>query len=184
MLDAMQSAMSMTALAATLAVAAWSDWRRWRVSNGLLGCSALVALGLSLIAPAGSDFGTCLLGGLTGLALFMPHYLMRGMAAGDVKLLGVVGMYTGPVLTFQIALASALVGGIWALVVLLKRRRDALSLPSSDRKAAGSSHRKMLALQHLTDEPLSTDGAARLQAIPYGVVMAIGTAIVLLIVRP
>lgn len=180
----MQSAVGLSALAATLAVAAWSDWRRWHVSNGLLGCSAVVALGLSVITPAGPDLGTCLLGGLTGLALFMPHYVMRGMAAGDVKLLGVVGMYTGPVLAFQIALASALVGGIWALVVLLRRRRDALSLPSSDQKPAGSSRRKMLALQHLTDEPLSTDGTARLHAIPYGVVMAIGTVIVLLIGRP
>lgn len=180
----MQSAMGMTALAATLAVAAWSDWRRWRVSNSLLGCSALVALALSLMTRAGPDLGTCLLGGLTGLALFMPHYLMRGMAAGDVKLLGVVGMYTGPMIAFQIALVSALVGGVWALVVLLRRRRDALSLPPSDRKRAEHSSKKMLALQHLTDEPLSTDGAARLQAIPYGVVMAIGTLIVFLVVRP
>ncbi len=150
----------------TLAIAAWSDWTRWRVPNVLLGVSAATALVLAVFSPLGIGFGDCLLGGLTGLALFLPHYLMRGMAAGDVKLLGVVGMYTGPWMVLEIALVTALVGGLWAAVVLVLRRRASASPAQPELGIAGM--------------PQRATGARRYQAIPYGVAMAIGTLLVMI----
>lgn len=167
MIEPTQFSTGMAALVVTLAIAAWSDWTSWRLPNRLLGASAAVALLLAVVMPFGIGAGDCLLGGLAGLALFMPHYLLRGMAAGDVKLLGVVGMYTGPGMVLEIALATALVGGVWAIVLLVLRRK------------ARSSEAQQTKLQ-LAGLPQRAAAFRRYQAIPYGVAMAIGTLFVMI----
>lgn len=178
MFESTQSGIGLAAMACTLAFAAWGDWKRWRISNALLASSALTALCLATLISPGIGVSGCLLGGLTGIALFLPHYLMRGMAAGDVKLLGVIGMYAGPQMTVEIALVSALVGGLWACVVIARRKMSALAPADADRGSVQQDRRRQAALQHYSGEPLIAKEPGRLQAIPYGVVMAIGTAIV------
>ncbi len=151
----------------TLAIAAWSDGTRWRVPNLLLAASAALALALSVFSSSGVGVTDGLLGGLTGLALFLPHYLMRGMAAGDVKLLAVVGMYSGPWMVLEIALATMLVGGVWAVVLLfLRKRANSAQAPQPRLQVAGL--------------PRRAETLPRYQAIPYGVAMAIGTLIVMI----
>ena len=46
-----------------------------------------------------------LVGGLVGGMVFLPLYLLRGMAAGDVKLMAVIGLYAGAALTLDIDLS-------------------------------------------------------------------------------
>jgi prepilin peptidase CpaA len=59
------------------------------------------------------------LGGLAlGIAIFFILYLMGGMGAGDAKLMGAVGAIIGPKGVLLAALLSAIVGGVYALVVL------------------------------------------------------------------
>lgn len=56
------------------------------------------------------------LGGLAvGFLLLLPLYLMRGMAAGDVKLLMTAGVYLGPEDTLLAGLLSLIIGGTVAL---------------------------------------------------------------------
>ncbi|MFP3644386.1 prepilin peptidase [Paraburkholderia sp. SIMBA_054] len=110
-----------------------------------------------------------LMGAACGFALLLPFYLMRGMAAGDVKLLMLIGAWVGPEMTFYIALATFLAGGIWSIGIVLYRRRT----------------RQMLAnLAHLTGawqdstrEPASIDRmpVESVGALPYGVAIAAGT---------
>jgi len=57
--------------------------------------------------------GVCL-----GIALLILPYLFGGMGAGDVKLLGAVGGVLGPKGVFVAFLFTAIVGGIYALVLL------------------------------------------------------------------
>jgi prepilin peptidase CpaA len=52
-----------------------------------------------------------------GVMLFLPLFLLRGMGAGDVKLLGAVGAGLGPVGVLYAGLYSVLAGGLLALVV-------------------------------------------------------------------
>jgi len=51
-----------------------------------------------------------------GMGLFIILYLMGGMGAGDVKLIGAVGSMLGPYMVLTAVLCTALIGGICALV--------------------------------------------------------------------
>ena len=60
------------------------------------------------------------LGGLAlGMGIFFILYMMGGMGAGDVKLMGAVGAIVGSKGILLTALFSAIVGGVYALIVLL-----------------------------------------------------------------
>ncbi|MHB1125753.1 MAG: A24 family peptidase [Bacillota bacterium] len=62
-----------------------------------------------------------------GLAILLLPFLLGGMGAGDVKLLGTIGALQGPGFVVFVALGMALTGGLMALVVLIKRRQLGLA---------------------------------------------------------
>jgi prepilin peptidase CpaA len=53
-----------------------------------------------------------------GLAVLIIPYLMGGMGAGDIKLMGVVGGFLGPKEVFMAFIFTGIIGGIYALVIL------------------------------------------------------------------
>jgi prepilin peptidase CpaA len=61
-------------------------------------------------------------GWATGIALFLPMFLLRGMGAGDVKLLGAAGAWLGPAGALWTALFAVLAGGVLALIVGARHR--------------------------------------------------------------
>ena len=169
------AALSFLTTAAVLITVGWaalSDWHYWRIPNQLLAASTAAALMLAIFAADGITLRECLLGGLTGLAVFMPFYLMGGMGAGDVKLLGVVGLHMGWQATLHVALISALVGGVWAILLLFTRSQYGTWISHFAERG------------HLPDrlpEPrLNNHSRATL---PYGVVLAIGTTLVLITIE-
>jgi prepilin peptidase CpaA len=115
-----------------LLAAAVIDVRSRRIPNWLVGSGVISALALHLLAPFGTGLfafwwgspgvSQSLLGLLTGLALFMPLYLLRAVGAGDVKLLAMVGAWLGPQLLLGATLLSVLAGGVMAIVVMLASR--------------------------------------------------------------
>jgi len=58
-------------------------------------------------------------GWVVGVGLFLPFFLLGGMGAGDVKLLGAFGAWLGPLGALWTALFGALAGGVLALAVTL-----------------------------------------------------------------
>lgn len=104
--------------------AAVTDLAIRKIPNLFLLLAWCAALGLRLCdaAPA-SGIGTALGGALVGFALFLPLYVMRGMAAGDVKLMATVGLFLGPAATAQACILTWCVGGAMALVMILFTRR-------------------------------------------------------------
>lgn len=163
------------ALMITVLIAAWTDLKRLSIPNQLLAPSAATALMLSTFLPGAQGLSASLLGGVTGLLIFMPLYLLKGMAAGDLKLMAVIGLYTGTALTLDIALLTALLGGAW-IVVLFKRE-----MYSSD----GSPSRWGICLRHRSTRLLRklNDGNTKNKSllIPYGAVIATGTLSALMI---
>jgi prepilin peptidase CpaA len=88
----------------------------------LLAWCAVVGLHLADTAPV-SALGTAFGGALVGFAFFLPLYVVRGMAAGDVKLMATVGLFLGPSDTAQACILTWCAGGVMALVMILFTRR-------------------------------------------------------------
>jgi prepilin peptidase CpaA len=60
-------------------------------------------------------------GVLLGTGLLLPVFLVGGMGAGDAKLMGVVGAALGMQGVFTAFLFTAIIGGLYALVLILFR---------------------------------------------------------------
>ena len=118
-----------TLLLLMVSIAAVNDMATRRIPNRLLLAGlggALLLHGLS--AEPGVALLSALGGMLLGLAIFLPFYLVRGMAAGDVKMMAVIGFFTGPAEAFQIVVFTWCAGGVMALFLVLLRSRLRLAL--------------------------------------------------------
>jgi prepilin peptidase CpaA len=109
-----------------------------------------------------------------GLLMFLPLYIVRAMAAGDVKLMATVGAFCGPLLTFQIGLATYCCGGLLAFVIVLwrgKTRTAALNVSALLRPM----------LLRMTGVPLVAEPmpAPSVGGMPYALAIALGTFLML-----
>jgi prepilin peptidase CpaA len=103
----------------TGAAACVSDLRTRRLPNVLTFGSALAAFAFFLAAGGLPSLGWSVAGWLVGCAVFLPVFLVRGMGAGDVKLLAALGAWLGPVMVLWTAAFGAIAGGVIAVGVLL-----------------------------------------------------------------
>jgi prepilin peptidase CpaA len=108
-------------LTALLVVAALSDLRSQRIPNWLTYPGIIIAIVYYSMTNGLDGFLFGLEGLGLGIGILLLPYVMGGMGAGDVKLLGAVGAMLGPRGVFVAFIFSALVGGIYALVVLMGR---------------------------------------------------------------
>jgi len=156
-----------------VSIAAINDLATRRIPNRLLLAGLAGGLVLHLLSAAPGAALLSALGGMgVGLAMFLPFYLARGMAAGDVKLMAVIGFFSGPGETFAIAVLTWCLGGVMAVfLILLRRGRLRLALANIGNMMTGAM--------------TSGAGTWRLDkqqsagAMPYGVAMALGTIAVL-----
>lgn len=63
--------------------------------------------------------GLSIAGLVVGSTVFLPFYLLKGMGAGDIKLMGAVGALVGLKGVIPAIVFTALAGGIYALVFIL-----------------------------------------------------------------
>ena len=100
-----------------LALACISDLRTRRIPNVLTLSAAGGALLFHVATGGWSAAGWSLAGLFVGALLFFPMFALRGMGAGDVKLLAALGAWLGPGQVAAVALATSLAGGAIAIVV-------------------------------------------------------------------
>jgi prepilin peptidase CpaA len=105
-------------LSAILVVAAVQDLRFQKIPNLLT--YPTMAIGLACHGmTSGLDGLLFSAGGLAlGIGIFILPYFMGGMGAGDAKLMGAAGAVLGLKGVFIAFLLTAIVGGIYALIVL------------------------------------------------------------------
>jgi prepilin peptidase CpaA len=82
-----------------------------------------MVLGLALNGLEGGAAGMLFsLKGLgVGLGIFFLPFLLGGIGAGDVKLLGTIGAIKGPLFVLWTGLGTGVAGGIIALIILIRR---------------------------------------------------------------
>ncbi len=97
------------------------DVRTSRLPNTLTFGAALAAFCFALIHGGFAGLGWSVTGWLIGAALFFPFFALRGLGAGDVKLLAALGAWLGAVDVLYLALYTALAGGVMAIVVLISK---------------------------------------------------------------
>ena len=163
---------------ALVVIAAIYDIHARRIPNWLV----VIGLGAGLVVQCalhGAIDGMLLWGGglLVGGAVLLPGYLLRMMGAGDVKLMAAVGCFCGASGAFEAALTVCMVGGVWALVEMLRHRQMRAGLHN------------MAAI--VVEVSMTSGGAPREQGtrtrrpttgtLPYGVAIAIGTMLSLFV---
>jgi prepilin peptidase CpaA len=155
-----------------VSIAAVNDLATRRIPNRLLLVGLAGALLLHVLsAEPGAALLSAVGGMLLGLAIFLPFYLVRGMAAGDVKMMAVIGFFTGPAEAFQIAIFTWCAGGVMALLLILVRSRLRLALVNIRHLLSG----------FIASGTKSVDTALPQSAgsMPYGLAIAAGTIVVL-----
>jgi prepilin peptidase CpaA len=118
--------MEMYFLAGALAVAvigAGWDVVTYRIPNALTYTAMLVGLLSHVVLEHWVGLCRGPAGLLLGGGIFLILYLLRTMGAGDVKLMAAVGAFAGPSRIIEIALYSAIAGGIFALAVAIFKGR-------------------------------------------------------------
>lgn len=134
-----------------------------RLPNYFLLLGLIVAFGWQAWAAGWSGVGAGGAGLLTGFALFVPLYALGGMAAGDVKLMAVVGSFLGVTGTLWAGAYSLMAGGILGVLYLLYRGSLGKFLVRYWAMATTRSH-----------IPAEETDAAR-HRFPYAIAIAIGT---------
>jgi prepilin peptidase CpaA len=106
-----------------VAIAAVYDLRFRRIPNWLVLTGLALGVGLNSFLSQWTGARASLLGICLAFGIYFPLYLLRGMGAGDVKLMAAVGAIAGPANWFAIFIISALLGGMVAIILLLVRGR-------------------------------------------------------------
>jgi prepilin peptidase CpaA len=102
-------------------MASVSDIRTARIPNLLTFGAAAAALAYLFANNGWSGLTQAGEGCAVGVLLFSPFFVLGGLGAGDVKLLGAMGAWLGPRETLWVALYASMAGGIMALIVAVAR---------------------------------------------------------------
>jgi prepilin peptidase CpaA len=152
-----------------LMIGSLTDIRASRIPNLLTVPCALTAMTLHTFDSGMGGFLFSLAGLAVGFGLLTIPYLMNGLGAGDVKLMGAVGSFLGARATFEAFILIALTGGVYALALILVRR-DIFKGFFSQKLIVLTS---MVLLREYV--PLQTESSGQKPRLKYGVAIAFGT---------
>jgi prepilin peptidase CpaA len=146
-------------------VAGWTDLRWRRIPNWLTAPALLIGVAVNTRVSGWVGLKDSLLGVALGLALLLPFVLLRSLGAGDWKLAGALGAFTGPGLLVDLLLASILVAGVMAVALVIYKRRTRQTIRNIGHILIS------LVTFRLPGDRVSLDNPQSLK-IPYGVALA------------
>jgi len=112
--------------AGALGLAVWAGWLDWRVRkipNWLTVPALLVGLVLSGALGRWLGLKASLEGSGICLGLLLPFVLVRGLGAGDWKLMGALGAFLGPQRVMVVLLGTVLIAGLMSVVEVVRQRK-------------------------------------------------------------
>ena len=152
--------------------AAVYDVRYRRIPNWVsVGGAALGVLLNGFLYRGLPGIGFAFAGMGLGFGLYFLLYLLHGMGAGDVKLMGAAGALVGWRDWFGIFLLTALIGGIMGLIVTIARGRFKRTAWNMGYILGEMRHGRAA---YLTREELDVKSPKSV-GLPHGAVIAVGT---------
>src|SRR3954470_5717421 len=147
-------------------LAGWMDWRSRRIPNWLTVPGLLLGMTANSLAGGWSGFRMALLGAGLGLVLLLPFVVIRSLGAGDWKLVGAIGAFTGPQALITVLAITILMAGLMAMILVVAKKRI--------RETARTLRRMLGAMLtlHLPSSEVSLDNPRSLK-VPFGVAVAI-----------
>jgi prepilin peptidase CpaA len=147
------------------------DIRKHRIPNWLTIAGVITAIALNAFLFETAGLWYSIKGLLLAFAVYFVLYLLRGMGAGDVKLMAAVGAASGPLNWLGILFLTAIIGGIAALVLAVSKGRV--------RKTFGNMWLLLMSLRQgrapYRDHPELDVQSDRALRLPHGAVIAAGT---------
>jgi prepilin peptidase CpaA len=162
-------------LIGTALAAAFFDLRVRRIPNWINLSGVVLGLGLNTYFEGWSGSLTAIGGLLAALCIYIPLYALKGMGAGDVKLMGAIGAIAGPGNWLNIFIVTALLGGVASLALVFWRKRL---------------HQTLINISFILRQlvqfkaPAELDGAlsiynGKAMKMPHGAIIAVGVGIFL-----
>ncbi len=149
-----------------LAIAAgWTDFRSRRIPNWLTVPGLLIGVAMNIALGGKAGLLASLAGVGVGLALLLPFVLVRSLGAGDWKLAGALGAFTGPGRLVDLLLGSVFVAGVMAVGLIIYKRRTRQTMSNIGHILIS------LVTFRLPGDRVSLDNPDSLK-VPYGVALA------------
>jgi len=166
------------ALAALVVAAGITDLRSRRIPNWLSLAGLLAGLALGLMTGGIAGAGRACLGMGLAFLIYFPLYLVRGMGAGDVKLMAAVGALAGPSNWLIIFFFTVVVAAVFTVVAVILRGRLGKTLRNTGWLIWELAHLRPPYLRH-EELDVRSERAFRL---PHGAFVTLG-ALLFLILR-
>lgn len=140
-------------------------WRR-RIPNWLTVPAFAAGVAANSFYGGWAGLRQSLLGTLVGLGVLLPFVLLRSLGAGDWKLAGALGAFTGPGLLIDLLLLSIFVAGMMAVILIIYKGRVRETLRNIGHILVA------LVTFQLPGHRVSLDNPEALK-VPYGVALAL-----------
>jgi prepilin peptidase CpaA len=147
-----------------LAFAVREDLLRQRIPNTLNAAALFLGLTMASLTAGWSGFINSFGGALVGCAALVPFYLLRGMGAGDVKLMAAAGSFMGPSSALLAAAMALVAGASLAVAIIVWRLVE--SRPHLDVSSASGTAAAWRAA--------ATISTVRHERFPYAVAIGVG----------
>ncbi|MDK2883247.1 MAG: prepilin peptidase CpaA [Bacillota bacterium] len=158
-------------LVLVVAVCAYTDLKSKKIYNAVLFPAAAIGLVSSFYSGGLAGGFNGIKGMVLGIALLLVPFILGGMGAGDVKLLGVVGAFKGPDFVWSAFLYAAIIGGFISIAIMMRSKGFWARL-----KAAIYTLLSFFGFMPRINY-LDTIYTSSAQTFPYGVAIAAGTAL-------
>lgn len=147
-------------------VSGWTDLHSRRIPNWVTVPGFVLGVGLNTFVGGRAGLVKSLLGTLLGLGLLLLFVLLRSLGAGDWKLAGALGAFTGPGLLMDLLILSVFVAGVMAAALIVYKGRVRQTLRNIGHILVS------LVTFHLPGARVSLDNPDALK-VPYGVALAL-----------
>jgi prepilin peptidase CpaA len=154
-------------------IAGLGDLRTRRIPNRLTVPALLTGVAVNVWLSGWHGLAMSLEGAGIGLGLLLPVVLLRGLGAGDWKLMGALGAMVGPGMTITILIVSVCLAAGWGVVEMFRQHRVKSTLLNLWELVHG------FVVFGLKPNPNISIDAPPLIKLPFGAVTAVATALAL-----